>query len=368
MQHRMGRLPLVSQEGVRRAQVERKKETLRFPCRTQYTNQGRTLSLRVHVCFVSQLIMRGGAPHHCFLLAVLCVVVGCRAVSAFRICAYNVQKLDSKKVSNYRVLHTLTRVLSRCDITLLQGVEDSDGFVVKTLLASLNREAHRYEGYHYGSVSSSSLGKSTDGLQKYVFTYRTETVHVMGQHQYQNHNQFVRAPFAVYFHSNTTAVKNFILVGLHADPSNAVQEIDHLYDVFKQVLSKWNDKNVMFLGDFHAGCAYMTRRDKKNIRLFTNSSFSWLIGGKIDTTITDETSCAYDRIVVYGKSFLKAITPFSANVFSFAREFKLTRTTALEVSDHLPVEVRLKNSALLLQATSLRLLLTVTFCCFLLSL
>ncbi|XP_061663015.1 deoxyribonuclease gamma-like isoform X2 [Syngnathoides biaculeatus] len=311
--------------------------------------------------------MRGGAPHHCLLLAVLSVVIGSRALSAFRICAYNVQKLDSKKVLNYRVLHTLTRVLSRCDITLLQEVADSDGFVVQTLLASLNREAHRYEGYHYGSVSSSSLGKSPNDLQKYVFTYRTKTVHVMGQHQYQNHNQFVRAPFAVYFHSNTTAVKNFILVGLHADPSSAIQEIDHLYDVFKQVLSKWNEKNVMFLGDFHAGCAYMTRRDKKNIRLFTNSSFSWLIGDKIDTTIKDETSCAYDRIVVFGKSFLKAITPFSAKVFNFATEFKLTRTTALEVSDHLPVEVRLKNSAFLLQATSLPLLFTLTLRNFLLS-
>ncbi|XP_061663063.1 deoxyribonuclease gamma-like isoform X7 [Syngnathoides biaculeatus] len=278
--------------------------------------------------------MRGGAPHHCLLLAVLSVVIGSRALSAFRICAYNVQKLDSKKVLNYRVLHTLTRVLSRCDITLLQEVADSDGFVVQTLLASLNR---------------------------------TKTVHVMGQHQYQNHNQFVRAPFAVYFHSNTTAVKNFILVGLHADPSSAIQEIDHLYDVFKQVLSKWNEKNVMFLGDFHAGCAYMTRRDKKNIRLFTNSSFSWLIGDKIDTTIKDETSCAYDRIVVFGKSFLKAITPFSAKVFNFATEFKLTRTTALEVSDHLPVEVRLKNSAFLLQATSLPLLFTLTLRNFLLS-
>ncbi|XP_061663053.1 deoxyribonuclease gamma-like isoform X6 [Syngnathoides biaculeatus] len=282
--------------------------------------------------------MRGGAPHHCLLLAVLSVVIGSRALSAFRICAYNVQKLDSKKVLNYRVLHTLTRVLSRCDITLLQEVADSDGFVVQTLLASLNR----YSG-------------------------RTKTVHVMGQHQYQNHNQFVRAPFAVYFHSNTTAVKNFILVGLHADPSSAIQEIDHLYDVFKQVLSKWNEKNVMFLGDFHAGCAYMTRRDKKNIRLFTNSSFSWLIGDKIDTTIKDETSCAYDRIVVFGKSFLKAITPFSAKVFNFATEFKLTRTTALEVSDHLPVEVRLKNSAFLLQATSLPLLFTLTLRNFLLS-
>ncbi|XP_019743312.1 deoxyribonuclease gamma-like [Hippocampus comes] len=312
--------------------------------------------------------MRRSAAYHGLWLTFLCVVVWGGAASAFRICACNVHKLDSQKAPHKRLLHTLTRITSRCDVTFLQGVMASDGFFVKTLLASLNREAQRYDDYHYGSVSSPSLGKSADDLQKYVFIYRTETAHVMGQYQYQGQNQFARAPFAVNFHSNATAIKDFVLVGLNADPSRAVQEIDRLHDVLTQVLNKWNNKNVMFLGNFHAGCAYMTRRDKKNIRLFTNNSFYWLIGDKSDTTITDETSCAYDRIVVYGKSFLKGIMPFSANVFNFAQEFKLTRTTALQLSDNFPVEVRLKSSALLLQAIPLLLLLTVALHCFLPSL
>lgn len=134
----------------------------------------------------------------------------------------------------------------------------------------------------------------------------------------------------------------------------------------------------MFLGDFSAGCAYLTRADKKKIRLFTSSKFHWLIGDKVDTTVTDETSCAYDRfvcgsltkegktkikcsereqiewreadngvdqreslnvifqcilfgtlcarIVVHGKSFLKAIIPFSAKVFNVGKEFKITKS------------------------------------------
>ncbi|XP_077460272.1 deoxyribonuclease gamma-like isoform X3 [Stigmatopora argus] len=306
------------------------------------------------------MAMRGRCPYHCLLLAFLCYVVGAETVSEFRICAFSLNKIDSQKMIQSRVLHTLTRIVSRCDVTLLQRVVDSDGSLMKTLVASLNRYSGRYEGYHYNSVSSSNLGKSDD-LQKYVFLYRTETTRVIAQHPYQKQNQFVRPPLAVYFHSNKTAVKNFILVGLHTDPSNTIQEIDRLYDVFEQVMKKWNDKNVMFLGNFHASCAYMTRRDKKQIRLFTNSSFHWLIGDKMDTTITDETNCAYDRIVVHGKSFLKAITPFSAGVFNFAQEYKLSRTTAHQVSSHLPVEVRLKSSALQLQAKHLLLL---ALCCF----
>ncbi|XP_070766965.1 deoxyribonuclease-1-like 2 isoform X2 [Enoplosus armatus] len=290
------------------------------------------------------------------LFSFFTLLVGGATASVFRICAYNVQKFNSMKASNYRVMHTLTRIVSRCDICLLQEVMDSDGKAIKSLLSSLNR----YDEYTYQAVSSKSLGNSPNNMQQYVFIYRTETVNVTGQHQYQKKQSFVREPFAVQFQSQKTAIKKFVLVPLHTEPSQAVQEIDRLYDVFVEVSKKWNNANVMFLGDFHASCAYVTRANKKKIRLFTSSKFSWLIGDRVDTTVTDETSCAYDRIVVHGQPFLKAISPFSASVFNFAKEFKLTKTKVLEMSDHLPVEVTLKSSALLLQATPLLVLLSVS--------
>nr|XP_040050058.1 sorting nexin-21-like [Gasterosteus aculeatus aculeatus]XP_040050059.1 sorting nexin-21-like [Gasterosteus aculeatus aculeatus]XP_040050060.1 sorting nexin-21-like [Gasterosteus aculeatus aculeatus]XP_040050061.1 sorting nexin-21-like [Gasterosteus aculeatus aculeatus] len=62
------------------------------------------------------------------------------------------------------------------------------------------------------------------------------------------------------------------------------------------------------------------------------------------------------RIVVHGEPFLKTISPFSAKVFNYMKDFKLPKREALQVSNHLPVEVRLKSSALLLQATPLLIL------------
>ncbi|XP_035511732.1 deoxyribonuclease-1-like [Morone saxatilis] len=263
------------------------------------------------------------------------------------------------KVSNYRVRTTLTRIVSRCDITLLQGVKDSDGKAIQRLLASLNRNSDRYDHYHYQSVSSKSLGNSPKEMEQYVFIYRSETVNVTDQHQYQKQQSFVREPFAVHFQSKKTVIESFILVPLHSEPLQAVQEIDRLYDVFEEVSQKWNNTNVMFLGDFHAGCAYVTRANRKSIRLFSNTTFHWLIRDKADTTVPDLTTCAYDRIVVHGQNFLKAISPSSAQVFNYGKEFKLPRTRVLEVSDHLPVEVRLKSSTPLLQATPLLILLSV---------
>ncbi|XP_074500953.1 deoxyribonuclease-1-like 1 isoform X2 [Sebastes fasciatus] len=300
--------------------------------------------------------MRWSSPHLPLLLLLFLFSFLTTLVGGFKICAYNVQQFNFAKASNSRVLHTVMRIVARCDICLLQEVMDPDGRVIKALLVSLNR----YDDYSYKSVSSKSLGNSANNMQQYVFIYRTDTVKVMASHQYQKKQSFVREPFAVQFESAKTAIKKFILVPLHTDPGQAIKEIDRLYDVFEEVSKKWNNMNVMFLGDFHAGCAYLTRTNKKSIRLFTNSAFSWLIGDKVDTTVNDETNCAYDRIVVHGKTFLKAISPFSAKVFNYPKEFKLTRSTARGISDSLPLEVTLKSSALLLQATPLLILITVS--------
>lgn len=37
------------------------------------------------------------------------------------------------------------------------------------------------------------------------------------------------------------AIKKFALVALHTEPTQAVQEIDQLYDVFEKVSKKWNN-------------------------------------------------------------------------------------------------------------------------------
>ncbi|XP_031168009.1 deoxyribonuclease-1-like 1 isoform X2 [Sander lucioperca] len=289
------------------------------------------------------------------LLLVSLLALSFGGAADFKICSYNVQEFNLDKSADYRVLYTLTRIVSRCDICLLLHVTDFDGKGIQALLASLNR----YDSYTYQSVASKSLGDPGD-LQQYVFLYRTDTVNVTGQYQYQKPESFVRPPFAVQFYSDQTAIKSFILIPLHSDPSRAVQEIDRLYDVFEEVSKTWSNTNVMFLGDFHAGCAYVTRNDKRDIRLYTKSAFAWLIGDRVDTTVSEETNCAFDRIVVHGKTFLRAITPLSAQVYNYAEDLKIPRAKALDISDHLPVEVDLKGSAPRLQATPLLILLSLS--------
>lgn len=117
----------------------------------------------------------------------------------------------------------------------------------------------------------------------------------------------------------STEVKEFAIVPLHAAPLDAVAEIDSLYDVYLDVRQKWglevrptpwvellgpvlslgqsagvSWQDIMLMGDFNAGCSYVTHSHWSSIRLRTTPTFQWLIPDTADTTVTS-THCAYDR-------------------------------------------------------------------------
>ncbi|CDQ91810.1 unnamed protein product [Oncorhynchus mykiss] len=117
----------------------------------------------------------------------------------------------------------------------------------------------------------------------------------------------------------------------------------------------------MFLGDFNADCGYVAKKNWQHVRLYSNQAFLWLIGDTEDTTVRQTTTCAYDRIVVHGEAFEKAIVPQSAQPFNFAKEYGLTEEQALDVSDHYPVEVELKAGSEHLGGHTLLILLMAFF-------
>uniref|UniRef100_A0A8C1KV37 Deoxyribonuclease I-like 1-like n=1 Tax=Cyprinus carpio TaxID=7962 RepID=A0A8C1KV37_CYPCA len=116
-----------------------------------------------------------------------------------------------------------------------------------------------------------------------------------------------------------TVVKYFALIGQHTCPKITMKEMEALYEVFQKVRNKWKTENVMFLGDLNAACSYVTNKGLKNVCLRSDPKFHWLIRDEQDTTVCEKTCCTYDKLI-------SGIVPESA----------------LEVSDHYPVEVDLK--------------------------
>nr|XP_046253192.1 deoxyribonuclease I-like 1-like isoform X3 [Scatophagus argus]XP_046253193.1 deoxyribonuclease I-like 1-like isoform X3 [Scatophagus argus] len=281
--------------------------------------------------------------------AVLLLVVGLcvlNITSSLKICAFNVQSFGESKANNKKVMETLLKILSRYDLCLIQEVRDSKGEAIQVLVKGLNR-FDRSNSYSY--VESERLGKKSY-KEQYVYIYRNNMLKVKERYQYpkqegdgtNNTDVFSREPFIVHFHSPTTMVKDFVLIGHHTCPRNAMKEIDQLYTVFKRIHKKYKTDNVVILGDLNAGCSYVTVKGWRALRLRSDPKFHWLIGDEQDTTVREKTHCAYDRIIVHGREIISCIVPGSAQPFNFKENMHLTEEEALEVSDHFPVEVDLK--------------------------
>ncbi|XP_034392772.1 deoxyribonuclease I-like 1-like isoform X4 [Cyclopterus lumpus] len=270
--------------------------------------------------------------------AVLLFVVGLcvlNAASSLKICAFNVQSFGESKANNKKVMGILLKILSRCDLCLIQEVRDSKGTAIQALVKDLNR-FDKSNSYSY--VESERLGRKTY-KEQYVYIYRNNVLTIKEHYQYpklegegtKEVNAFSREPFVVRFHSPTTLVKDFVLIGQHTCPRNAMKEINELYTVFKGIYKKWKNDNVMILGDLNAGCSYVTIKGWGAVRLRSDPKFRWLIGDEQDTTVREKTHCAYDRIIVHGREIISSIVPGSAQPFNFKNYFHLTEEEALQM-------------------------------------
>ncbi|MEQ2273302.1 hypothetical protein XENORESO_002333, partial [Xenotaenia resolanae] len=230
------------------------------------------------------------------LLSFLLAVSNVQGGSNFRICAFNLHHFGESKANKNDVMIILARIISRCDVCLLQEVRDNKGTAVPKLLKTIGRYDPQNQ---YDALASERLGRQKSYQEQYVFVFRTNTVTVTGQYQYPDNlrgdeDAFSREPFVVRFRAPKTSIKEFVLIPQHTTPSNTTKELDALYDVLQQVRKMWKTENVMLLGDFNADCGYLAKKNRKNVRLITDSSLYWLIPENSDTTVRLTTSCSYD--------------------------------------------------------------------------
>ncbi|KAK5873135.1 hypothetical protein PBY51_013776 [Eleginops maclovinus] len=261
-----------------------------------------------------------------------------------RIASFNVQKFGRSKVSDPVCLAILIKVISRYDMVVILEVVDRSGDSVKTLLDALNQANKKH---HYTLKISSRLGR-TRYKEQFMFLYRDDLVDLVGSYQFDDQlteggDVFARDPYILRFRCLNTVLKDLVMIPVHTKPEDSDKELDELYDVFQHVKKKWRTDNVMILGDFNADGLYVSKKEMKGLRIRSDKNFHWLIADDVDTTASHKNNHTYDRIVVYGDDMLQAVVPNSAKPFNFQKAYRLTMEQTLKVSDHYPVEVRLKS-------------------------
>lgn len=262
-----------------------------------------------------------------------------------KIAAFNVKNLGIKKVTDKTVVQYLIKILSRYSVVVVLEVVDKSGEAMKTLLERLN-SLRSNKKHPYSVVSSFPLGRDSY-KEQFVCFYRKDEVALKACYQYADDQPgdkdvFAREPFALRFSCPATVVKDLVLVPVHTKPEDSLKELDELHDVVQAVRNTWGSDNIVILGDFNADGRYLSRKKLETIRI-RSEAYHWLIEDDVDTTSSNYNDHTYDRIVVFGDKMLNAVVPGSAKTFNFQKAFKLDDDTALSISDHYPVEVKLKT-------------------------
>ena len=89
-------------------------------------------------------------------------------------------------------------------------------------------------------------------------------------------------------------MSDFFLLGVHIKPDDAYNEINHLPLAFDDAKTAFGTDRGILMGDFNAGCTYLSNTQYRSLALVTDSRFSWLIASGVDTT-TGPSVCTYDR-------------------------------------------------------------------------
>ncbi len=224
---------------------------------------------------------------------------------------------------------------------LIQEIRDSSQTAIGKVLDAVNSGLRD----KYEMVVSERLGR-TISKEQYAYFYKSSKLTLLTSYVYndQNGDVFEREPFIAYFESPTTAVDRFAMFGIHIKPTEAVDEINRLVDVYDDFVERFGQENAIIGGDFNADCRYVSNSAlNDSLLLRTDQRFQWIIPDDLDTTVL-ATDCAYDRFVIAGDELNDNIVPGRSGVFYFDNKYGLDLDEAKRVSDHYPVEMVIQGN------------------------
>ncbi|MHB1036585.1 MAG: exonuclease/endonuclease/phosphatase family protein [Pirellulales bacterium] len=249
-----------------------------------------------------------------------------RTGEAIRIASFRVQDLATVKLANSKTLSGLVGVIRRFDVVAIQGCRVERRDVLPMLLEQVNAG-----GRHYDFVAGPALDRDSKRERLAIFFDRgTLDIDPGGVYTVNDpDNLLAHDPLVAWFRVRGPAPEKaftFTLINVDVAPGRVEQELNALANVFRAVRDDGRgEDDVIMAGNFAA--------DEKNLGLLGQiPGLDWALAGMATTTKGDR-QC--DNILFQQP----ATTEFlgRAEVFDMMREFKLNKSEAQAVSDHLPI-------------------------------
>lgn len=232
--------------------------------------------------------------------------------------AWNIKVFGVSKASNEYLMPVISDIIDDYDIIFLQEIRDKTGTV--------ENELDLIEGYDY--KISERLGRSSS-KEQYVYMY-SERVGIGEDILYEDVNDdFEREPYIMEFIIDDY---EFVIIGIHAKPSDCTEEIKALNEVVEWTRVEFDNDNIFIMGDLNFDKPYCDERAK------LLPEFNKLIKNDFDTNVASSEK-TYDRI------FALQDNPklFGVGVDDLTEEVGDDRELLEAVSDHFPVFFTLKN-------------------------
>jgi endonuclease/exonuclease/phosphatase family metal-dependent hydrolase len=218
-------------------------------------------------------------------------------VDKIRIATFNIQNFGHSKAGKPEVMQVLAAIIRKYDVVAVQEVSDVTEQAPHKLLDEINAD-----GSAYALLLSERTGKQPDdhsSQEQYAFFYNTRTLRARDAgalYPDDAHDYFQREPYVAGFERNGGTFR-FVLVTIHTMPERAFAEIASLKEVVGWVRTQYPGENdFILLGDFNAGCSYVSRAQLQELR--TNElPYLWIVPDTSDSNVSESKACPYDRIV-----------------------------------------------------------------------
>lgn len=254
-----------------------------------------------------------------------------------RVASFNIQIFGPTKVSRANVLWTLAHIATRYDVIAVQEVGSNGHPNDSTATAVMNAYINKIN-----QIAGPGAYSYVRGHQ-YAFVYKNSSITKLSHGLYNGWKNFTYKPLQAYFR-----VKNgnfdFGAITIHTSPSKAENEIGYMKTAMYETKQRFNDWDVIALGDFNAdGSYYSPGPDGGSLSGWSTSTYTTIIKNGTDTTVSTYNDNTYDRIQAY--NWTASQWSGASGVLRFADHYNISnlegtsRTAGTEkaLSDHYPV-------------------------------
>jgi hypothetical protein len=241
-----------------------------------------------------------------------------------RIASIDLNGLDESKAAQGVVLERLADIVREFHLIALQGITSPSDEPVARLAAAAG-----LDGRKYGRLISPPLGSGRECCAVLFDMQVVEVDHAECYLVNDPHQRLTHDPFVAWFRARgvpTEVAFTFTLVIARADGQRSFEELTALADAFVRVRNDGRgEDDVILVGNLNS--------DDQNLGpLGDLPRIACAISGTSTTTRGD----AQRENLVFDHRATREFTG-RAGVYDFLREFNLTLTDALAVSEHLPV-------------------------------